>query len=202
MHIEQFENWSDPVLLKALQQGDEEAFNSLYNLHGKTLYRKIMRMVDDEEIAKELLQDLFLKLWDKREQVDMSRSFRSYLYTIAVNLVYDHFRKAAKDKALEARLVAISVEHYTHSDEALLAKDNQKLIERIIDQLPPQRRQVYMLCKRDGMSYQEAAVELRISASTIRDHMVKANKTIREYLQANSDIAIFSLLSSVFLYMK
>jgi len=55
MYIES-ENWSAPTLLKALQQGDEAAFNSLYNLHSKPLYRKIMRMVGDEEIAKELLQ--------------------------------------------------------------------------------------------------------------------------------------------------
>lgn len=200
MHIES-EIWSTPALLQALQQGDETAFNSLYNLHSKTLYRKIMRMVGDEEIAKELLQDLFFKLWDKRTRIDESRSIRSYLYTIAVNLVYDHFRKAAKDKTLEARLMAMSVEYYTHSEEALLAKDNQKLIEQIIHQLPPQRRQVYMLCKLDGMSYEEAAMALHISAATIRDHIVKANKTIREYLQANPDITIFSLIVWGFIHL-
>jgi len=200
MYIES-ENWSAPTLLKALQQGDEAAFNSLYNLHSKPLYRKIMRMVGDEEIAKELLQDLFFKLWAKREQIDESRSIRSYLYTIAVNLVYDNFRKAAKDKALEARLMAMAVEYYTHSEEALLAKDNQKVIERIVHQLPPQRRQVYMLCKIDGMSYEEAARALHISASTIRDHIVKANKTIREFLQANPDITVFLFLTAIFPYL-
>jgi len=200
MYIES-ENWSAPTLLKALQQGDEAAFNSLYSLHSKPLYRKIMRMVGDEEIAKELLQDLFFKLWAKREQIDESRSIRSYLYTIAVNLVYDNFRKAAKDKALEARLMAMAVEYYTHSEEVLLAKDNQKVIERIVHQLPPQRRQVYMLCKIDGMSYEEAARALHISASTIRDHIVKANKTIREFLQANPDITVFLFLTAIFPYL-
>jgi len=97
--------------------------------------------------------------------------------------------------------MAMAVEYYTHSEEALLAKDNQKVIERIVHQLPPQRRQVYMLCKIDGMSYEEAARALHISASTIRDHIVKANKTIREFLQANPDITVFLFLTAIFPYL-
>ena len=198
MYLEQTESWTDIKLLQELQQGNESAFTNLYHQHSKTLYRKILRMVNDEETAKELLQDLFMKLWENRAKVDVSKSFRSYLYTIAVNLVYDYFRKATKQKELETYLLAMAVDYFTDSEEENISAENIKLINEVIDQLPPQRKKIFMRCKIDGKSYEEVSKELNISKSTIHDHMVKANRVIRDHLRHNPENAIYLMIVSVF----
>jgi RNA polymerase sigma-70 factor (family 1) len=202
MYIGQSESLTEITLLHELQQGNESAFTDLYHQFSKTLYRKILRMVNDEETAKELLQDLFMKLWENREKIDTSKSFRSFLYTIAVNLVYDYFRKATRQKEVEAHLLEMAIDHYIDSEDTLEAKENIQMINDIINMLPPQRKKIFILCKVDGKSYEEVSKELNISKSTIHDHMVKANHAIKNYLRNNPGIAIYLMISSILSYLK
>jgi RNA polymerase sigma-70 factor (family 1) len=192
----------DKLLLLQLQQGSQAAFTALYQSYSKTIYRKIMRMVGDEDKTRELVQDVFIKVWDKRDRIDTSKSFRSWLFTIAVNLVYDEFRQAARDKTLENRLIALSAKHYTIEQESTVSDEQLDAINQVIALLPPQRKKIFMLCKSEGMSYEEVSKTLNISTATVRDHMVKANKTIQQYLQANPDIALYSMISAVFFILK
>ena len=187
-------------LTTLLKTGDEAAFTGLYHRYSQPVFAKILKMVNDRDIAKELLQDLFMKIWIQRESVDPDKSFKSYLFTIAVNLVYDHFRKSAKDKQLAQSLLGMAIDYYTHIEEALVSKENMKLIQEAIDQLPKQRRQIYMMSKLDGKSYEEISTELSVSTSTVRDHIVKANKVVKAYLTKHPDIAIYAFLLSVFIY--
>ncbi|RKR84631.1 RNA polymerase sigma factor (sigma-70 family) [Mucilaginibacter gracilis] len=96
------------LLIQQLQKGSEFAFTSIYDFYSHQLYRNLLRLVKDEEIAQELLQDLFLKIWENRHNIKLDTSFKSYLYKIAENLVYGHFRKMAKDKRLIESLVLSS----------------------------------------------------------------------------------------------
>ena len=128
MHREQSESWTDITVLHELQKGNVSAFNDLYHQYSRTLYRKILWMVNDEEIAKELLQDLFMKLWENREKVDTSKSFRSYLYTITVNLVYDFFRKSNRKKEVEMHFYAMSVDYNILSEDAIDSNENIQLV--------------------------------------------------------------------------
>lgn len=198
MQQEPSESWNDVTLLQQLQQGDASAFSNLYNNHSKTLYRKILWMVNDEEIAKELLQDLFLKLWENRSKIDISKSFRSYLYTIAVNLVYDYFRKCSKKKELEAHLMSLAIDYYSHVEEAIISQEDVSLLGDVINHLPPQRKQVFLLCKVEGKSYDEVSELLSISKSTIQDHIVKANHSIKDYLRKHPEITLCLLICSLF----
>jgi RNA polymerase sigma-70 factor (family 1) len=198
MHSEQPENWNNLNLLKQLKSGDASAFSNLYYTHSKTLYRKILWMVNDEEIAKELLQELFLKLWENREKIDFTKSFKSYLYTIAVNLVYDYFRKTSKKKELEQHLMSLAIDHYSHVEEAIISKEDISLLNEIINQLPPQRKQVFILCKVENKSYEEVSKLLNVSKSTIQDHMVKANHSIRDFLKKHPEITLCLLICSLF----
>ncbi|HWW39361.1 RNA polymerase sigma factor [Pedobacter sp.] len=187
----------EETLLLHLQQGKETAFTEIYDQYSKPLFLKILRMTGDTEVAKELLQDLFLKLWEHRHLIDPSLSFKSYLYTIGVNLVYDYFRKEAKNKQLSAHLLAMAVDADVQTDELLISKENINMVRKAIDQLSPQRKKVYMLCKLEGKSYQEVSAELQISTSTIHDHIVKANSSIKKYLLNHPDFAVYALIAGV-----
>lgn len=202
MNINREEGYSEKELLLLFQNGNEAAFTAIYNLYSRQLFHKIFRMVNDEDTAKELLQDLFMKIWEIRQQVDPEKSFKSYLYTIGVNLVYDHFRKAAKGKRLASNLLAMAIDRYTHIEESLISKDNMDLIKNAVDKLSPQRKKVFILCKLEGKSYEEVSKELHISTSTIHDHMVKANYVIRNYLHNHPDLAVYSLAVVIFAHLR
>jgi RNA polymerase sigma-70 factor (family 1) len=186
------------LLIKQLQQGSEQAFTHLYDKYSKQLYRNILRLVKEEDIAEELLQDLFLKIWESRENINHEKSFKSFLYKVAENLVYGHFRKIAKDNRLIASLVMSYVEFDTNVEDAIITKENHDLLKKAIEHLSPQRKHIYTLCKLDGKSYEEVSSELGISVSTISDHIVKANKAVKKHFYSNQNVAII-LIASQFL---
>jgi RNA polymerase sigma-70 factor (family 1) len=189
-------------LIEQLKNGSEQAFTQLYDLYSKQLYNNILRLVKDKDIAEELLQDLFLKIWCNREKIDPEKSFKSFLYKVAENLVYGHFRKIARNERLVAKLIISSTEFIGGADEAIINNEDHLLLKNAIENLPPQRKQIYTLCKLEGKSYEEAADELGISTSTIRDHIVKANKAVKVYFHLNSDVAIALIVSQIIGHIK
>lgn len=183
------------LLLQQLKGGSEPAFNALYNLHSKMLLSNIRSLVKDNETAKELLQDLYLKIWENRAVINPEQSFKSYLFTIARNIVYDYFRRASLDKKAKAILMIHAIDSYTHTEEGIAFKESNRMLKAAIDELPPQRRLVYTLSKREGKSHQEISRLLGISISTVNNHMVKANKEIQKFLLRHSDLLVLVITS-------
>ncbi len=169
-------------LVTFLASGDEKAFEKLYHFYSSRLLAYLTRLVKSETLASELLQDTFVKIWNNRQNIDPEQSFRSYLFRIAENLVYDFFRKAARDKKLMTALINSACQ-YSHVEEGFSDKENQQLLQDAINSLPPKRRQVFQMVKIEERSYAEVSVLLDVSTSTINDHIVKATKTIRENLE-------------------
>ena len=169
-------------LLLLLKQGHEAAFEEIYKLYSSRIFGNIYKMVKSESIAQELLQEVFIKVWNNRTGIDPENSFRSYIFRIAENSVYDYFRNASRDRKMQSHILVITTEHYDHIEELMLRKENNAILDKAISSLSPQRQLVFRLCKLDGKSYDEVSRELGISVSTISDHIVKANKAIREFL--------------------
>jgi RNA polymerase sigma-70 factor (family 1) len=182
-------------LLQQLKQGSEPAFNALYRLHSKMLLSNIRNLVKDQEVAKELLQDLYLKVWENRETIDTDKSFKSFLFTIGRNMVYDYLRRVSLDKKAKLELLAGALEFYSHAEEDLDFKESKEVLQMAVNALPPQRRQIYTLSKLEGKSHHEISHQLGISISTVNNHMVKANKEVRFFLFRNRDLAIILLTS-------
>lgn len=173
-HIEEKEN------LLALRSGCQTAFRQIYTLYSGRIYLNIRKMVKSEQDAAELLQEVFIKVWDKRELIDPEQSFRSYLFQIAKYTVYNFIRKNNLEKQIQAYLSRHNTQLYSHVEEQLDEKQDEQWLSQTIEQLPPQRRLIYKLCKIEGKSYAEVSTLLRISTSTINDHIVKATKYIKE----------------------
>lgn len=178
-------NIKDSALASRLKTGDREAFTELYAAYSKRLYLNLVKLVKSESIAEEILQDIFVIIWEKRYEIDIRLSFQSYLFRIGENKVTDFFRKARRDKNLFAQVKRIASEQYSHIEEELLSRENSEFLKKAIDTLPPQRKQIFELCKLHGKSYNEVSILLGISTSTINDHIVKATKSIREFLCCN-----------------
>lgn len=178
-------SYDEKELLVQLKQDSESAFEELYKLYSARLFGNLLKLVKSEIDAQEILQDVFIKIWDNRQQIDTDKSFRSYLFKIAENKVYDLFRKISRDKKREEALLSIATSEYVHIEETILNKESTALLNKAIESLPPQRQQIFRLCKLEGKSYKEVSETLGISVSTISDHIVKATKSIRSYFEEN-----------------
>ena len=173
---------NEKELVLRLSQGNEQAFERIYNFYSARLYGHLLKLVKSESVASEILQHVFIKIWEIRADLDPEKSFRSYLFRIAENKVYDFFRKAASDKKLRQRLLREATEEYCHIEEDIAVRENAAMLHQAMDSLSPQRNHIFRLCKIDGKTYRQVSDILGISESTISDHIVKANRYIYNYL--------------------
>lgn len=180
MDTQKYDYAEEEAVLISLRSGCKQAFQLIYKKYSGRIYLNIRKMVKSEQDAAELLQEVFIKVWDKRELIDPDQSFRSYLFQIAKYTVYNFIRRNNIEKQVQAYLSLHSTVLYSHVEEQLYEKQYQQWLSVTIDQLPPQRRLIYKLCKIEGKTYAEVSNLLNISTSTINDHIVKATKYIKE----------------------
>jgi RNA polymerase sigma factor (sigma-70 family) len=121
-------------LIGLLKAGDERAFSAIYDQYKERLAGNLYKLLKSEELTKEILQDLFLKIWDTREQLDPQKSFRSYLFKIGENMVNDYYRRAARDRNMRDKMILASTELYSHIEENLFNKENAEMLQRAVDQ--------------------------------------------------------------------
>ena len=186
--------YDEQELLSLLRIGDKTAFTKIYDLYSKKLFLNIYHLVKIQEVAEEILQEIFVLIWEKRESIFINQSFKAYLFRIAENKVTDFFRKLKRDKILFERVKEASSAVYTHVEESILGNESSSVFRKAIESLPPQRRQIFCMCKMEGRSYNEVSHLLGISTSTINDHIVKATRTVRECLLANKETATLGCL--------
>jgi RNA polymerase sigma factor (sigma-70 family) len=117
-------------LVQRLVEGDEYAFTQLYNSYKRKLAINLLQLLKSDELVEEVLQDLFLKIWTGRSSIDPDKSFQSFLFKVARNLVYDLFRRSARDQRLEAHLMSASSELYSHIEEDIYQKEHSKILRR------------------------------------------------------------------------
>ncbi len=165
--------------LHLLKKGSHIAFRHIYDLHKKRLANNLYTLLKSWDIVEEVLQEVFVKIWEGRERIDADKPIGPYLNKVGVNLVYDYFRKIAKDQKL-AKQVWMNIELQESELSTNQVLTDQELI-RIIELLPPQRKRVFKLCKLDGKSYLQASRILSISEAAVNDHITKANKFLLKH---------------------
>ncbi len=180
-------------LLILLNQGDEQAFEKIYHLYSTRVLKKLIRLVKDENIAKELLQDIFLKIWEKRASLHPDKCFKSYLFKITENQVIDLFRRAASERKIMNHLTSVTSELHNPTEDVMNLKESNAILQEAINALPPQRKKIFTLCKVEGRTYEDAGKLLGISSGTVNDHMVKALRAVKKHFNTN-DFAIIFLI--------
>lgn len=189
---------NDRILLVKLRDGSEKAFDYFYQKYSLQIYRKIYKMTRVPEMSEELLQDVFVRIWDKRHLIDPDKPFKSYLYQIAQNIIYDFYRKVAREERLKNEIKAIFEEAENFTEDGINLKDTKQILSHAIDNLPPQQKLVFTLCKIEGKTYDEVSTSLGISNSTINGHIVKATKSIKSFMFKYEDVAFIFLFVHFF----
>jgi RNA polymerase sigma-70 factor (ECF subfamily) len=169
----------DPLLIDSLIKGDVEVLQVVIETSKPKLFDFVVKLVKSRDDAEDILQEVYLRLWMNREQLDLHKSLESYLYTISKRLVIDFYRKASLDRALLDKIIQSSVQYSNETEENIQFKDSFHYFETILESLPPKQRNVFHLAKIEGLSYDAISEELQVSKSTISNHLMEAKKKLR-----------------------
>lgn len=187
--------FDEAKVLEEMKQDSIAAFNQLYSKYAPVLYQRLLRLLKNPESVEEVLQDVFFKIWNKREEIIPEKGFKTFIYRIADNMAIDLFRKIGRDKALQLELWAASISFYLHTEEHVLDKEKARIVQDAIQSLPPKRRDILMQCKFEEKSYKEVAEMMGISVSTVSNQLVSAMKDVKEYIVKNySEDYLISLI--------
>ena len=181
-------------VLRRLADGSEEAFNQLYNYYSPVIYAETLKFLRSSELAKDLLQELFTIIWDRRKMFAEVECFTAYLVTMSKNLAYQYWMKASKEDLAKKEMVSMIRSQERVIEDGLEGKELEILLERTLEQLPRQQKQVFHLAKAEGMSYKAISELLNISPNTVKNHIIAANQFIRKRLGYASCLIVTSFL--------
>jgi RNA polymerase sigma-70 factor (ECF subfamily) len=186
---------TDVELIERLKSGDSDAFRAVYYLYHPPLYRYVLRYVKVPELAEDIIHDVFLKLWEVRQQIKPELSIIGYLYRISRNHVFKIFKKITVDAELRKQIISkIDESACRNGDEYLQWREYSHLLHGAIAKLSPQQQKVFKLCRIEGKTYEETAQILGISPYTVKEYMSLSLKFIKEYFHYNADISLGLLL--------
>lgn len=196
MEVYQTEQLEDKALLISFIEGDEIAFAKIYNQYRHKIYTYAYQLSKSADTAEEIVQLVFIRVWQKRTQIDPERSFNGYLKKITLNHVLNHLKKVARERCLQEEVFKLMEISGSRTEEPLLEKELRKIYTEAIANLPPQKKLIYQLSRTEELSHEEIAEKLGLSKNTVKNHMVEASRSIREYVRKNSGVIGFIIASS------
>ena len=184
---------TDILLITSLKKGDITSFDKLFAKYSEKLYLFAIRYLKKQEDAEGLVQDVFIKVWEKRIELKEDLSFKSFLFTIAYNTIIDHFRKCSKEKEC-LEYFRKTLDFYDNEVEKKAEySELEELALKSIEKLPPKRKLIYQLSRQEELTNREIAERLKISIKTVEYHISLAIKFLKEQLEKE-------LLSSVLFF--
>lgn len=166
-------------LLRLVSEGDERAFRKIFDHYRDKLYNYALRITDNEELAEEIVMDAFLKIWCNRNDLCVINRFDSYLYTVVRNQAFNAIKRIAHEALIIKELSLSNTEYQDFTEDTVIYNDYQHLLNRAVNQLPPQQKLVYILRRDEGLKYDEIATRMSLSKNTVKAHLKKAVSTLR-----------------------
>ncbi len=183
-------------LLEQLSNGDEQAFESFFTVYYNRLFQYIFGIIKSKQVAEELVMDVFLKIWLGRSIIPEINNFDSFLFRVAHNKSIDFLRAVARDPSFKDLLWdQIQFANTDQSDSKLMTQEYEKKLREAISLLSPQRKKVYQMSREEDMNHDQIAAKLNLSRHTVNNHIVEAQRFIRNYLSKNLDLTYFLLLA-------
>lgn len=181
--------YSDEDILKRMQENnDESAFTMLYDRYFRILFNYAYSKVNDQFAAQEIVQELFVSLWQQRQKNTVN-SCRSYLFSCVKNQIISYYRKEYTRKFHYDQWEAHCESSVNLTDQKILTSDLERQYEQALILLPPKCKEVFIL-SRKGHSNKEIALQLLISEKTVEQHITKALRVLKEYLKEHFAYAL------------
>lgn len=164
---------SNKELLILIREGDMIAFYNIYERYCKRLYGFVLRYIKNETDAEDIVQEVFIKVWESRNKIDVYSSFEAFLFTIAYNSTISLFRKrVCEKKYLEYLKLLQHLENAPELTDEIQFKDLNKKVQILLNKLTARQKEIFLLSREEGLSHDEIAKKLNISINTVKKHMV------------------------------
>jgi RNA polymerase sigma-70 factor, ECF subfamily len=185
----------DKACIIRLRGGDERAFNILFDRYSHKLYRFAFNFLRCKEEAEEMVQEVFSRVWEKRQELDEHQAFSGFVFSITYRLALNAIRHRKYEKKLQAEL-GDTPEARNETEDSIILADLQNLSRAAIDSMPQKRKLIFEMVRDQHMSYKEVAGHLDISTKTVESQMTEALKFLRRFFARNS---IMKDIYSIFL---
>ena len=191
-------NKSNIELLKLLKNGDMNAFDIIYKKYSRRLYGFIFRYVKQTVDTEEIVQEVFIKIWQSRDKINIYSSFEAFLFTVAHNTTVNLLKKRATEQKYAEHVKSLQHinEVYEITDE-IHYKELRHKFQGLLNELSPRQREIFQLSRDEGLSHKEIAEKLGISTNTVKNHLVTTLSFLRSRL--DNGLIISGLFVSLFL---
>lgn len=177
---------NEPELIRLVAQGDEAAYKLVFKFYWPRVYSAALLFTKVPELAEDAAQEVFAKLWVKRQLLTDVREFRAYLFTLARNHILNNLRTKVLTDEFNEYLEDYFVSAHGDPEAMLDIKEAERFIEDAVSKLPPQQQKVFRMSRFQGMTHEQICSVTGLSPRTVKNYMVNANLFLRNYLEKHS----------------
>ena len=177
-------------LLFKVADGDEDSFRYLFDKYRNKIYSLSMYLTHSEYISEEITQEVFMKIWVNRKQLEGVEFFNAYLRTIASHVASNYLKRLANEKIILQKIANESEHSSETTDNTIIYNEYQAILEQAIQSLPPQQKKVYILSRHEGLKLDDIAKMMNLSPYTVKEYMKNALHTIRKFVGGRIELAI------------
>lgn len=179
------------MVLQNLANDDKKALEELFNYYYPRLYHFSKTFLKLEEGIDDILQDVFIKIWNHRTNIHSSETFNPFIFTVTRNLLLNELRSRLNDQKLKEKVQKLSLPEEYNSYEKMEYSELKNMVDQIVSNLPEKQQEVFVLSRNQGLSHKEIAEKLEISTKTVEYHISQSTSTIKSKLK---QMGVISLL--------
>lgn len=185
---------TDPELVLLLTQDDEAAFSELYVRYKDKLRYFCLSLLKSGEEADDIVQEIFIRIWESRSFINPDLSFSSFLYTLARNRILNYFRDADIDMKVKQILALKNPTEENIIESDMIYAEYKNMLYEAIETLSPQRKKIFNMSREENLSHKEIAAQLGISVNTVQEHISESLRSIKSYFLKHTDISLSLLM--------
>lgn len=173
---------SDKELVLRIQKDDMIAFYNIYERYSKRLFGFVLKYIKLEVDAEEIVQEVFVKIWESRNKIDAYSSFETFLFTIAYNSTMSLLRKRVREKKYVDHIKAIQIRNAPTLIEEIHFNELNEKLQSLLNDLTPRQKEIFHLSREEGLTHDEIARKLNISVNTVKKHMNNTLTFLKSHL--------------------
>ncbi len=173
---------NDTFLIRELRKGNEQAFEQLFRIYHQPLYGFLMQFAGSQSDVEDILQEVFIRIWERRGDLNENLSFSGLMFTIGRNLCLNMLRNERCRRHIRDYLKSVIDHSLDDVEQIIYFNELDQMVHQVLDQLPDRQKQIYKLNRVEGLSRKEIAEELQISLATVDMHMSRALGVLRRHL--------------------
>jgi len=195
--VQKTATFDDVEVLRQLALGNEFAFVQIIDRYEQKVFSVAYKFLKSREHAKEIVQEVFMRVWNKRDAFSEAKNLEALIYTTTKNLTLNFLEKLANERKAQYKFTEArtNISHVT--EYALQDNEYETMLQRSLEQLPPQQLLVYQLAKVEGLSYEETAERLNITTNTVKYHIKHIHRFLREKLEIHTSMMALPVILKI-----